>query len=506
MLKANGPSLTSDVIARMVSDGASESAARKRVQRSLGDVERLAGVRFEKNARFIYLPDQYGTDAFWRGLEGAFHQAGKTYWATVVNLLARGGRCPKGLFARVTGAPAARTRQLSPDRIFERLSAINLLEEVEVGDGDGTYVQFRPLSYVREAIPTVRARLLAENIALHGVKEWARRIGFGSYGRFAMRLEEPAPVVSGISWDLTAPSYFRPLISVKDGKAKPGFLVCDINLTDTINEAEAEAFVRKCDMASAPSNVGPIMPLLIGHVFSAAAFDLAKRKGILAITLQNLFGDEIAEALKNLVAVLTDAGATASVNPGHLDSILQSLTKVQGAADNLRGTLFELVIGSLVKDVDGGFLTCGERCTDLQTGREAEIDVQLNRDDKSLLVLECKAKLPGSRVSETEVRKWYSDRIPLIQKILTRDGLTEKTIRFEIWSNGEFTDSALKWLKKQQLDFESYSLGWLDGKGLKAYADKAKQASLRKILNEHYFRHPMAEAARKASRELEAVK
>jgi hypothetical protein len=231
-----------------------------------------------------------------------------------------------------------------------------------------------------------------------------------------------------------------------------------------------------------------------------------KRKGILAITLQNLFGDEIAEALKNLVAVLTDAGATASVNPGHLDSILQSLTKVQGAADNLRGTLFELVIGSLVKDVDGGFLTCGERCTDLQTGREAEIDVQLNRDDKSLLVLECKAKLPGSRVSETEVRKWYSDRIPLIQKILTRDGLTEKTIRFEIWSNGEFTDSALKWLKKQQLDFESYSLGWLDGKGLKAYADKAKQASLRKILNEHYFRHPMAEAARKASRELEAVK
>jgi len=329
-----------------------------------------------------------------------------------------------------------------------------------------------------------------------GIKDWARKIGFGSYGKFAIRYEADPPIVSGISWDLTAPSYMRPLVSVRNGKAVPGFFVSDINLRDVIGRAEAEAFVRKCDMAAAPQNVSPILPMMIGHVFEAEALNLLKAKGILAVTLKNLFGEELAEALRELVEMLTDLGKRISANPDQLISVMNSLSKIKGASDNLLGDLFELVIGSIVKDVEGGYLKTGERRRDVITGREAEIDVQLDRaGDKGILVLECKAKNPRARVSEKDIKKWYEDRVPLIYSILSNGGTyREKSFHFELWSNGEFAASGLSWLKKQKTDLGGYTVGWKEGRELKAYADKSKNKSLRGMLNEHYFRSALKKA------------
>ncbi|TCP38782.1 hypothetical protein EV662_11716 [Rhodovulum marinum] len=493
LLKSIGPSLTSDLIAEMVKAGASESAARKRVQREQEsfDVQRLAGLRFEKNARFMYLVDQYGTSKFWQRFDDACRRAGKSYWSTIALLKARGGVIAQDFFPIVAGTPQARQRQLSPDRIFERLRAINVLETVE--DDGRSYVRFHPLSYPRQSLAMVRAEEIAENIALQGIKDWARRIGFGSYGKFVVRGDNAPSIVSGIQWSMTAPSYMRPLVSFDGGAAKPGFFVCDINLHDVIGEEEALAFVRKCDLAAAPKKVAPIMPMLVAHVFSAEALSVLRSKGILAVTLQNLFGEELSDALRELVVMLTDLGARAAANPEHIRKVMNTLTKIEGGAENLRGALFELVVGSLVKDVEGGYLVTGERRTDLHTGRKAEIDVRLDRgEDKGVLVIECKAKKPGARVSESDVKRWYEDRVPLIYSMLTtgRDG-DLGAYRFELWTNGYFTDSAKAWFKRQKPAFDGYSLGLRDGTGLKAYAQSARNPSLRDTLNEHYFRSPV---------------
>lgn len=475
----------------MVSRGVSESAARKRVQRALSDMGRLAGIRFHKNARFIYRQEDYGGKSFWEGFEKACHKAGKAYWSAIVTLKAHGGRCPAALFPRITGMPSARRRQLSPDRILQRLSEINLLVEVTAGEDETEFIEFLPHVYPKEPIAVTNAVMLAEYVALQGIKEWARRIGLGSYGKFALRLEDPQPVVSGILWDLTAPSYFRPLVNAANGTVKPGFLVCDINLRSVIDIDEVEAFVRKCDMASAPAGVGAIMPILVGYVFSASGLELAKKKGILAVTLENLFGSELAKSLRSLIQMLTDAGATAAANPDYLMEVMSRLTKIEGAADNLRGALFELIVGSLVKDVEGGFLKTGERRLDV------EIDVQLDRGDEAgMLVIECKSKAPGARVSEKDVKRWYENRVPRIHELLTAGRTESKSFRYELWSNGPFADSAIDWLKMQPQGLRGYSVGWRDGTALKEYADRAKNASLRKMLNEHYFRSALSVVAR----------
>lgn len=495
LIRKVGPALTTEYIAALISEGVNPAAARKRIQRATAGHQKLAGLRFEKNTRFIYFREDYGTPTFWRKLEGAFYTHGKSYWAAVVSLRARGGSCRIQRFAQVSGAPLMRKGQLSPDIILERLKAIKLLEEyVENGQ---TYIRLQPKFMRSSSIELIRANELIEFVALHGIKDWARRLGLGSYNKFYLRGEEEAPVVSGITFDLSAPAFFRPLLQIVDGKPKPGFLACDVNLAGVMSVPEVEAFIRKCDGAAFSPKIGRIMPMLVADIFSAEGLDLAKRKGILAITVENLFGTELAKALRDLVKLLTNTGATASVNPEHLSDVMRALTKIEGASANLRGALFELVIGSLVKDVEGGYLKTGHKIRDLGTGLKAEIDVQLDKDNNAgFLIIECKAKNPRSRVSLNDVQRWYSNRVPLVHSILDTDYKeVRRPFHFEIWTNGIFADAALTWLRAQPKTCDGYTVDWKDGAALKTYADRAKNASLREMLNEHYFKNPMTTVA-----------
>ncbi len=490
-LERTGPALTTELIAKMQNDGVSAAAARQRIARAGPELIRLAGLRFPHNARFVYLSGQFGDRRYWKAMERVFREHGPSYWGAVVGLKARGGCYPRRLFPGICGCAASRKRQLSPDRVFDRLSAIQLVEETADELTGERFLRFKPHIYGGDPIATVKARLITENVALHGMKEWCRRIGFGSYDR--VRLRDDAPVVSSIAWDMSAPSYIRPLVSVGGAGLKPGFIVCDVNLRDALNEEDVALFVRKHDLASSPLNVAPIMPFLVADGFTSAAFDRARAKGILATTTAQLFGEDVAKALRDLIGLLTDTGATAAVNPEHIERVLNSLTRIEGAANNLRGALFELIVGSVVKDVEGGYLRIGERWFDQETQRSAEIDVLLDRpDEKGVLIIECKSKIPGGHVSLNELQKWYNDRVPLIYKILRNDKrFAQKSLNFEFWTNGPIGGIELNWLKNL-VHPDDCTIGWKDGEAMKTYVDKAQSASIRKMLNEHYFRHPLA--------------
>lgn len=488
-LQKNGPALTMELISALTEKGINAGTARKRIQRARGEYKHFEGVNFEKNAQFIYLEYQYGTRKFWKKFEEACYQAGKSYWDTIVTLKSRGGIIPFSLFPRVAGTPAIRKGQLAPQIIFERLSRIGLLETFE--ENKNKYIQFKPLFYHRNSLSLMRAKELTEKIVLSGVKDWARKIGLGSYDSFAMRYESEV-LVSNISWDLSAPSYIAPFRSIQNKSIMPGFIVCDINLMhDAIEKSEAEAFLRKYNLAIAPQKIRPILPMMLGHRFEQEAFSLLKSKGILAITLKDLFGDGLSEALHDLVKMLTDLGKKISADPNCLIAVMNKLSKIEGAANNLRGDLFELIIGALARDIEGGYLETRSRHTDPATGRSAEIDVQINRGtDKGILVIECKAKSPRAMVSEKDIKKWYQDRVPLIFSILSNGGKhTKEPIRFELWSNGRFVNSGLSWLKQQKTNLGNYTVDWKDGEKLRTYASKAKNAKLRNMLNEHYFRN-----------------
>ena len=477
----------------MIDGGVAAPTARQRLNRAKSSYKMLAGLAFEKRSRFIYLEDQYGDQKFWAALERVFRATGKSYWGAVSGLESRGGWCLKSHFPIVCGAPLNRSKQLSPDRILERLAAINLLkEEVQEGFSE-PLITFTPHHYPTIELANMRAILLAEYVAILAISDWAKRVGFGSFGKFRLRGGAELPVVSAVAWDITAPSYMRPIVSARGGSIKPGFFVCDVNLHASVDVDAVKLFIRKHDMASAPEKVAPILPFFIADGFTPDAFDAARSAGIIATTIEQLFGKELAEALRGLVQLLSDTGATAAVNPEKLEMVLNELTRIEGAAQNLRGDLFELVIGNLVREVEDGFLSTGKEITNTQTGRKAEIDVLLDfPDGDKSLVIECKAKSPGSKVSLSEVEKWYSERVSFIAETLRLSKhYADKELRFELWSNGLFHDRALEWLKKQPTKFDGHSVGWKDGTEVKEYSGAVKNKSTRNILNEHYFNHPL---------------
>lgn len=497
LLSQTGPTLTSDLIEHMVAGGATEAAARQRLARGLagpyGEITRLAGLRFRYNARFVYRTDQFGDRKFWDALERAFASHGPAYGGVVSVLRARGGSAPKSLFAAISGVPIARKGQLSPDRILERLSAIQLLKEEEGEDGV-RYVRFGPHHYTLDPAPLIRARLLAEQIALQGMQDWVRKVGFGSYDKVRIRGEGDPPNVANLVWDLSAPSYLRPLVNISESGARPGFVVADINLRGVLAEDAVRTFIRKCDLAAAPKGIAPILPILIAESFAPDAYALARKKGIMATTISLLLGEAIAKALQELITLLSDMGATAAVNPDQVERVFGALSRIEGAAMNLRGPLLELVVAHVVKEMEKGSVIVGRNVVDQATGRSADIDVLLIRPDGAgLLVIECKAKEPGGAISLDAVKKWREDRVPLIHRALRWEPrFTDTRLRFELWTNAPLDPDAAEWLTKNAQHQPDFELGWRDGSSLRTYAAGAKSQAISKMLNEHFYQHPLA--------------
>ena len=253
-------------------------------------------------------------------------------------------------------------------------------------------------------------------------------------------------------------------------------------------------FIRKHDMASAPRNVAPILPMLVSDEFESEAFNLARSKGIVAATVENLFGKSTAKLLRELIELVTNTGTTISDKPNKLYQLLSSLTKIEGAANNLRGALFEFAIGYLVKEIEGGGIEIGKKITHYKTNQRFEIDVLLTRSNEgAILVIECKSKIPGSKVALTEVQKWYENRVPHIFEILNYFKVYKGSkFQFELWTNGAFHDQAWDWLEQQSKNCGGYSVDWKDGISLREYAKQGNSSTVRKILNEHYFHHPLA--------------
>jgi hypothetical protein len=492
LLRSSGPSLTIALIAEMVKAGISPAAARQRIARAGDSVTRLAGLRFAHNARFFFLSEQFGRPSFWKAIENACKSHGQSYWGAIIGLKARGGAFPLKLFPGLCGAPLARKGQLSPERIIERLQAIHMVEQITDEATGERFIAFQPLQYRTAKLSHIRAQLAAEDVVLHGMKEWCRRLGLASFERVRLRGDEEPPVVSSITWDFSGPSYARPLAQPLKGTLRPGFIVADVNLGKILDADEVAHFVRKHDLAAGPLNVAPIMPFLVADGFTATGFSLARQKGILATTTAQMFGEEVAKALRDLINLLSNAGATAAMNPEHLERVMGSLTKIEGAAHNLRGHLFELAVGALVKDVEGGYLRAGDEVRDALTRRSAEIDVLLDMpDDKGVLIIECKSKSPTSCIGLPEIQKWREDRVPLLRDILrSRSAYAAKKLTFELWTNAPIAGAELEWLESHRAE-EGCEIGWRDGEAMKTYLEKSTSKSLNKIMNEHYFRHAL---------------
>jgi hypothetical protein len=501
VLTDHGPALSSTLRARLqnLNPKLSDEAARQKIARAGSTVKRLKGLNFPKGAVFHYLESSFGTDAYWDALLRDMSQSSSAYGFAVSALQARGGMVTRSQFDIICGAPALQKKQLSAQTVLERLLAVRLfttctIEEVEYVRFDArTPIDVRPLA-------ELKARRLAEKIMLLAVRDWARKLGIASYNTITLRDEAPAqPKVGTMHWDLAGPSYLLPLATRQsEEKLKPGFFVCDVVAGAELSKATVEAFVHKYKLLASFKNIGRLMPLLLADRYAEDAFAYGRSHGIIIATPETLLGSEVARAITSLMTTLTKAAAMAVERPELIGEFFTKLGSIEGAAGNLRGALFEMLVGHCVQHMDAGSIDIGKLVMDPDSGKQADIDVCRVKGSQEVWCYECKGYQPNEEITEAAVSHWLNDRVPIMHRALRHESRFQNVnLHFEFWTSGRFSPEAEQRLNSAKQTTTRYAIGFKDGAEVRKYIANVRPTTVAKMFDEHFFQHATAKVERK---------
>lgn len=495
ILKIEGPCLSSRLVSRLEQLGLSNAAARQRLARANGAVMRLAGLTFPRGVRFLYHESSFGSEEYWQALVRDISDSSPAYAAAVAALEARGGIVPRARWDIVSSSPIRQKGQIASETVLERLTKVNLLETVDV-PGIGSCVRLAINGYFPVlGDAELRARLATEKLLLLAVRDWARKLGVASYDKIAMRDgQDGLPRVGTCAWDITGPSYLRPMLRrARDGKLQPGFLACDAVIGESMDEKAVAAFVRKCEVMSGLKRLPAVFPMLVADRFSAEGLRLGRSKGVMMATPATLFGREVAEGLAALLQMLTKAAAMAAKRPELIGELFDKLGRIEGAAGNLRGALFELAVGHCVVNREDGSIDIGRIFRDPQTGKSAEADVFRVKEYREVWAYECKAHQPTHIIGRQAVEEWLTEKVPLVHRLLGQEErFRESVAHFEFWTCGAFSPEAEGLLAASASSIRKYRIGWKDGAAVRAYVAKVRPKGIAKMLDEHFFAHPLA--------------
>jgi hypothetical protein len=499
LMENTGPCLSTELTSLLVEKhGLSAEAARKRVSRGCPGLKRLAYLPFPRKARFLYLQQDYRSQQYWASLKEAILSSSSAYAPAYAALLQRGGIIPKVHFPIACGAPLRQKKHLSSDTILSRLKLANIIDEIEVPGVGICIVLAEASTSLDRDYSRLKARLITEAILLKAIRMWARNLGLVSFDKVELRDEsETMPRVGTFAWDLTGPSYLAHMVDWgKEGKLAPGFIACDVLLDTKVTELGLRPFLHKCATLRNLKRVGRCFSMFVADSYSKDAFRKAKESGIVPATPETLFGTEVAQGLMQLTKVLTDA-ARASIKPEVFAEMFQRLGKIEGAATNLRGALFEYIAADLVRQTISASVTLNKIFRDDTGTLAAEVDVLAVEGKRAVYFIECKGYQPSGTVEDDEVEQWLTKRIPIVrQHALRHPEWKSLELHFEFWTTGKLSENAEARIKHAKASTSKYIVEYRDADGVYAYAQGTKDPSLIRILKQHFLEHPMATAER----------
>jgi len=259
---------------------------------------------------------------------------------------------------------------------------------------------------------------------------------------------------------------------------------------------EIQFFIRKARMLKATLKDIGVLAIIVAEGFTGEALTAGHAAGILLATPKDLFGRRVGDAIASLCEVLKDAAKYASSSPERLTMLLDNLFDIEGRSKNLRGILFELVVGYLARR-SAVSIDMGVRATDSKTGKTADIDVHaVTQQNSAVTAIECKGKEPGGSLTLAEVETWLG-KIPTFRAhYANHNSLREAEHRFELWTSGTIEPEALAKLEEEKARRVKAPIDWKDGEAVLALARAGKEKSIADALNQHFFVHPYAEVAK----------
>src|SRR5262249_49393677 len=152
-----------------------------------------------------------------------------------------------------------------------------------------------------------------------------------------------------------------------------------------------------------------------------------RARGVIVATPGSLFGRDVAVGLAALLQTLTKPAAVAVKRPELIGDLFDKLGRIEGAAANLRGALFEMVVGHCVVKLEDGIIDIGKKIVEPESGARAEIDVYRIKEYREVWSYECKAHQPSEIVGRPQVEKRLTAKVPLIHRVLRRQDRFQET-------------------------------------------------------------------------------
>jgi hypothetical protein len=460
ILQKNGPLMSSELSKKLEQvELIPINTASQKVSRST-EIEKIKGF-YTSNQSFCYLKEHEKNGIFYDKFINSLYENGKKYWYTVNALKMHGGILRLRFLECYTNYPVIPLKKHIP---FNKVMQKFVEQGILVYSGDDYYLSPK-FSISRNSIVAYKTIEQIKEDTLSSFNTLTKNIGlisyktgefFGEYGKFRWAFKGVS-TVTGLTQN-----------------GNPGFLLADIIIGTPILEDDVHFFVEKIKHIQSFKNSPRIIPCLIVDDLDKKALVYLKKHGVVVAFIGELFGQKYAETLKELVTILTNAGASLKKTPEkYLDLIKQLKIYNEGLVNNIRGTLFEYMVGH-IHSVD---------CQSVDIGREViennarhEMDIHATYNDK-VVISECKAT--KCQIDIDVINKWIDVKIPAFKAWFDKqETYKKKKLEFEFWSTGGFTKDALDRLKRFSESVQIFKVRYYQAEEM---SEKAKLMDNKKL-------------------------
>jgi hypothetical protein len=329
-----------------------------------------------------------------------------------------------------------------------------------------------------------RAVMAVEDILLSAIRSWLIKIGWSSTNVLKVRGEQCVPEFGQFAWDIVGPTYLAGITTFNKGSLINGFIVGDIIMDRTLSPDDLRPFFAKWDILQAQKRKARFQPMIVADSFTQDSLKLLRKRGALVALPSVLLGDEMAKDLRQLVNTIENAAAALTKDPRSVFDLIARVSKVEGAALNLRGVVIEMIIAHLYKlkgyDIDIRQIVSGE---DQQL---AEIDVKA-KNRQEVICSECKGKAPHVLVDAPEIKEWLDKSLPRIKFWLKQSTTLPVKRRFEFYSSTDYTEAAMELIKKTEASHKKQSIKFFAGNQIVEKLQEQNENTLVNIFREQFL-------------------
>jgi len=450
-------------------DSIPNNTASQKVTRSK-EIEKIKGY-YTSNQSFCYLQEHENSGVLYDKFIKSLYDNGRKYWYCINALKIHGGILNHRFLECYTNYPVIPLKKHLPfNKVMQKF-----VEQGILVYNNSDYLlapKFslnRNSSLAHKTIEQIKENTLSSfNMLVKNTGLISFKTGelFAEYGKFR--------------WAFKGVSNVTGLVQ----NGNPGFVLADIIIGTQIYEDDVRFFVEKLKHIQSFKNAPRLIPFLIVDDLDKEALTFLKKHGIVVGFIGELFGQKYAETLKELITILKNAGASLKKTPDKYLDLIEQLKKYnEGLVNNIRGALFEYMVGHI-------HLTTGQS---VDLGREIiennarhEMDILAIYSDK-VVIAECKAK--KSMVDIDVINNWIDIKIPAFKTWIDKqETYKKKGLEFEFWSTSGFTADAFDRLKRYSESAKKYKVTYFQAGEMREKARLMDNKKLKEALDNYFLK------------------